>query len=157
MEDLLERVKIIARRCDLVLVEGAGGLLVPFGNLPRRRVSASSPTTSVYSAADVIHRLNGGVIVVAPNKLGTLNHTLLTINALARIRRRELSVLLVEQRRPDLSARTNSAVLQQLLEPIKIVSMPHFGRDPLRPAALARNNGKIDRLLRQFTRIVMID
>jgi dethiobiotin synthetase len=97
------------------------------------------------------------VILVAPNKLGTLNHTLLTINALARIRRRELSMLLVEQRRPDLSARTNRAVLQRLLAPIEIVSMPDFGPDPLRPAALERNNSKIDRLLRQFTRIVMID
>ncbi|MFN8200941.1 MAG: dethiobiotin synthase [Solirubrobacteraceae bacterium] len=55
---------------DLVLVEGAGGLLVRF---------AQDGST----LADVARRLDAPVVVVARAGLGTLNHTALTCEALA--------------------------------------------------------------------------
>ena len=50
---------------DLVLVEGAGGLMVPLKN--------------DYLVADLIKDLDLDVIIVARLGLGTINHTLLTI------------------------------------------------------------------------------
>ncbi|HXV91777.1 MAG TPA: dethiobiotin synthase [Pseudonocardia sp.] len=60
----------LAEDHDLVLVEGAGGLLVRF-------------TDDGGTLADVAARLAAPVVVVAAAGLGTLNHTALTVEALA--------------------------------------------------------------------------
>jgi len=57
----------LAVLCDRVVVEGVGGLLVPLG--PR------------LSAADIPGRLNLPVVLVVGLRLGCLNHTLLTVEA----------------------------------------------------------------------------
>ncbi len=56
----------LKQKCEVVLVEGAGGLMVPV--LPEKTI------------ADVIKLLNIPVLIVARPDLGTVNHTLLTIN-----------------------------------------------------------------------------
>jgi dethiobiotin synthetase len=61
---------------DTVIVEGAGGILVP---LSKRRL-----------LIDVVETLDLPVVVVAANKLGAINHTLLTVEAL---RARDIKVL----------------------------------------------------------------
>jgi len=61
---------------DLVLVEGAGGLLVPI--------------TSALDMAGLAARLRLPILVVARAALGTINHTLLTLEA---ARARDLRVL----------------------------------------------------------------
>jgi dethiobiotin synthetase len=84
---------------DLVLVEGAGGLLVRF--------DADGGTL-----ADVAAALDAPVLVVAEAGLGTLNHTALTVEALAH---RGLScpgvVIGSWPAEPDLAARCNLADL----------------------------------------------
>jgi len=61
---------------DFTVVEGAGGVMVPI--------------TEDYLMIDLIKDLNLPVVVVARTKLGTINHTLLTLEAL---RLREIKVL----------------------------------------------------------------
>jgi dethiobiotin synthetase len=61
-----EELKKLRARYDIVLVEGAGGLMVPL--------------TNSYYNADLIADLKAQVIIVARLGLGTINHTLLTIN-----------------------------------------------------------------------------
>jgi dethiobiotin synthetase len=61
-----EELKKLRARHDIVLVEGAGGLMVPLAN--------------GYYNADLIADLKAQVIIVARLGLGTINHTLLTIN-----------------------------------------------------------------------------
>jgi dethiobiotin synthetase len=58
----------IAQSTDLVLVEGAGGLLVPL--------------TDTLLVLDLIVYLELPVLVVARSSLGTINHTLLTLRTL---------------------------------------------------------------------------
>lgn len=57
---------------EVIIVEGAGGLLVPYKNN--------------YTFLDLLvdYRQKAEVIVVAPNVLGTINHSLLTIDVLKR-------------------------------------------------------------------------
>ena len=62
-----------ARRATLVLIEGAGGLLVRFDD-------------DGGTIADVAELLDAPLIVVARAGLGTLNHTALTVEAIARAR-----------------------------------------------------------------------
>ncbi len=66
----------LAKNFDFVIVEGIGGLLVPFD---RSRF-----------LIDIVKELDLPVLVVAQNKLGTINHTLLTVEAL---RSRNLKIL----------------------------------------------------------------
>ena len=92
----------LAAEHDLVLVEGAGGLLVRF--------DASGGTL-----ADAARLLSAPVLVVAPAGLGTLNSTALTTEAL---RARDLTPLGVVigswPAEPDLAARCNLADLPEM-------------------------------------------
>ena len=65
VDHLLNVYQEISTRHDITLVEGAGGLMVPL--LPS------------YTYADFGRVLNLPVIVVAANKLGAINHLLLTL------------------------------------------------------------------------------
>jgi dethiobiotin synthetase len=68
---VLSTVERLDKERDLVLVEGAGGLLVPMG-------------VAAWTIADLASALDADVVVVARAGLGTLNHTALTLEALER-------------------------------------------------------------------------
>ncbi|MCX6466034.1 MAG: dethiobiotin synthase [Pseudonocardiales bacterium] len=89
----------LARDHDLVLVEGAGGLLVRFDE-------------DGGTLADVAAALGAPVLVVAAAGLGTLNHTALTVEALA-TRGIACAGVVVGSwpAEPDLAARCNLADL----------------------------------------------
>ena len=88
---------------DLVLVEGAGGLLV--------RYDKTGATLAHLAGA-----LRAPVLVVVAAGLGTLNHTALTLEAIA-ARRLELAGVVVGSwpRNPDLAARENLNDLEILI------------------------------------------
>jgi dethiobiotin synthetase len=73
--DVVDAVRAEAEKHDLVLVEGAGGLLVPMG---------VRPSGEAWTVADLATTLGVSTIVVARAGLGTLNHTALTLEALNR-------------------------------------------------------------------------
>ncbi|GGM99891.1 dethiobiotin synthetase [Actinoplanes campanulatus] len=73
--DVVDAIRAEAEKHDLVLVEGAGGLLVPMG---------VRPSGEAWTFADLGTTLGCGMIVVARAGLGTLNHTALTLEALNR-------------------------------------------------------------------------
>jgi len=60
-------VNILKKKYDFTVVEGIGGIMVPI--------------TAKISLLDVIRRMNLATIIVSSPKLGTINHTVLTINA----------------------------------------------------------------------------
>ena len=69
LEDIKEKYSRIANRKSITIVEGAGGILAP--------ISDSA------SMVDMMLHLSLPVIVVASPRIGTLNHTFLTLEALA--------------------------------------------------------------------------
>ena len=60
--------RVLQSGCDIVVVEGAGGLM--------------TPVTETETLSDWVRDLGLPVIVVVPNRLGALNHTLLTLTVL---------------------------------------------------------------------------
>jgi len=99
---LHENVRAVAARFPgPFLIEGVGGWLVPI--------------TRNYTVGDWARDLSLPVCVVARAGLGTLNHTLLTIES---IRRSGLDicglVLNFHQTPPDLATQTNPALLEDL-------------------------------------------
>jgi dethiobiotin synthetase len=69
--DAVRRITDLDAVHDLVLVEGAGGLLVPYTSGDR------------WTMADLAIALHAPVLVVTAAGLGTLNHTALTVGRLA--------------------------------------------------------------------------
>ena len=67
IERILKAYRELQRYYDYIIVEGIGGLLVPI--------------TKDYFVANLIHEFNLPIVVVAKGGLGTINHTLLTIDA----------------------------------------------------------------------------
>ena len=65
-----QRIDDLDTEYDLVLVEGAGGLLVPFDS------------DDGWTLIDLAHHLNAQLVVVTQPGLGTLNYTALTMNRL---------------------------------------------------------------------------
>ncbi|HEX9780611.1 MAG TPA: dethiobiotin synthase [bacterium] len=103
LSGVLAAYAALARRHDVMVVEGIGGLLVPL--------------TSRACVADLAARLGLPLVIVARTGLGTLNHTLLTV---AEARRRRLPVLglvFTEAARPRpadrISRRTNPGLIAE--------------------------------------------
>ncbi len=68
IENIKESIKKMEEYCDILLVEGAGGLMVPI--------------EKNYFMADLIRELNFKTLLVAPSNLGSINDTLLSIEKL---------------------------------------------------------------------------
>ena len=68
IEKIIEKYHALSLLCDILLVEGAGGLLVPI--------------TKHYTMIDLAKELDSKVLLVTPSRLGCINDTLLSIEAL---------------------------------------------------------------------------
>jgi dethiobiotin synthetase len=110
---------------EWVIVEGVGGWRVPL--------------TADLCASDFAAEIGAPVLVVAANKLGALNHTQLTVDA---VRMRALRCLGVLLNRPEPgdatpASVTNEAVLEQLLPVPLLGEVPH-GASALSDALIER-------------------
>jgi dethiobiotin synthetase len=116
MEDLVSAVLRRAAEGAAVLVEGVGGLLCPL--------------TERETVADLARTLALPLVVVARRSLGTLNHTLLTIEA---AQRRGLQVvgLVVTATTPvrDVAEETVIEELQRRLDVPILAVLPHQADD----------------------------
>ena len=115
-----------AGRCDLLLVEGVGGLLCPL--------------TDDETVADLAADLGLPLLVVARATLGTINHTLLTVEA-ARTRELRIAGIVLNEAIPaadDASVGTNAAQITRRSGVPVLGVVPHGGSaglplpDPLR-------------------------
>jgi dethiobiotin synthetase len=109
---------------DVVLVEGAGGLMVP--------------VTDSYNNADLIADLNAEVVVVARLGLGTINHTLLTIEALKRRGIKIRGLIFCERRaaKKGVPESTNPQEIQRLSAVRVLGTIPYL--KPLNQANILR-------------------
>lgn len=122
---------------DALIVEGAGGLLVPI--------------TADETYATMFRRWALGVIIVAPNKLGVINHVRLTCAA---CRAEGLSVQAIvlneteDGDATDSSVDDNPRVIAEL-EAIPVTVLPWLadGFDVDRAAARVESSGLVDSLL----------
>ena len=76
---IMQRVLTLQQSYDVVLIEGAGGLMVPIAEN--------------VLVVDLIVKLNCPVILIAKNALGTINHTLLSCHLLQKLDIKLLGVI----------------------------------------------------------------
>jgi dethiobiotin synthetase len=90
------------KKYDCLIVEGIGGVLVPI--------------TKDFLAIDWVVKWKLPALVVARAGLGTLNHTLLTIEALQKRKIKVLGVVVNGYKGKELSEKTNVRALRKLLK-----------------------------------------
>jgi dethiobiotin synthetase len=118
---VLAHSRDIRNRFDVVLIEGAGGLLSPLG--------------VNFNSRDVIAATGATPVIVAPNKLGVINHLLLTLEALPPKLRPAAILVLMTPSTPDCATASNAGLLKKLTVQ-KINVLPWLGRDFSLDAAL---------------------
>ena len=144
--EVLRQIKKITQRCECLLIEGSGGLFVPLGE--------------DFLVSDLIHRLDCETIVVARNRLGTINHTLLTINGLQNIPKKngakritsanKVQIALLEGAKSDPSSATNLRILSELCVPIPVRSLGFLGENASKSGVLKKKYEKVKKTLARF-------
>jgi dethiobiotin synthetase len=116
LADVLAHVRAMQKRFDVVLVEGAGGLLSPLGGN--------------FDSHDLIAALRATPMVVCPNRLGAVNQVLLTLAALPRSASCRARVVLMSPAKPDAATNTNAGMLAEFFDAKRIFELPWLGRRP---------------------------
>ena len=68
IQHIIDKHEELSKLCDILLIEGAGGLMVPI--------------SKEYMMINLIKELNAKTLLVTPSRLGCINETLLSILAL---------------------------------------------------------------------------
>ena len=110
LREVVAHIRRIAKRFEVVVVEGAGGLLSPMGE--------------DFDSRDLIKALNATPIIVCPNKLGAVNQVRLVLEALPPAIRCEARVVLVNPKKPDAASRTNLELLKDYVELARVRVIP---------------------------------
>jgi dethiobiotin synthetase len=111
--DMVDKVfRNLAGSHDLLIVEGAGGVMVPI--------------CENFFFADLIRKWNAPTLIVSRLGLGTINHTLLTNHLLGERGIKVLGVILNNTEGvDDLPAKTNPDVLRRYLDVPVLGIFPH--------------------------------
>lgn len=132
LDDYMRAIGNWENQCDWLVVEGVGGLLCPI--------------TNTETVADLAMRWNKPLLIVARLGLGTLNHTLLTVEAASRRGLHVLGVVLnqPEPGAPTLADLTNPEELQRRLE------VPVWG-----PIAHQSVDGAVPNVIREICNAIL--
>ena len=112
---LVLKIERFAESAEYAIIEGAGGLLVP--------------VTWEWNMADLARVLTARALVVAADRLGTINHTLLTLSALELAGIACVGVVLVTPEKRDQSTGQNGAAIARLSGIDRVVTLARSGDD----------------------------
>ena len=113
LQEVSTHIRAVQKKFEITLVEGAGGLLSPLGQN--------------FDSRDLIIKLQATPIIVAQNKLGAVNHLLLTLAALPENLRARARIVLMSPPKADAASRSNAALLGEFFPPAKIFTLPWLG------------------------------
>lgn len=99
---VLAHIRRVRNNFDVVLIEGAGGLLSPLG--------------VDFNSRDLLAAIGATPVIVAPNRLGAVNHLLLTLEALPARLRPAARLVLMAPPVPDSASSSNAGLLKKLEE-----------------------------------------
>lgn len=114
IEKIKRSYRFLSKKFDFVIVEGVGGALVPFNE--KKLV------------IDAAKELRLPVLIVADNKLGAINHSLLTIEA---IKNRDIEILgiIFNTRTPKANSiiwKDNPGIVKRLTGAVVLGSLPNL-------------------------------
>jgi dethiobiotin synthetase len=106
-------IRVMQKRFDFLLVEGAGGLLSSLGEN--------------FNSRDLIKATRATPVIVAPNRLGVVNQVLLTLEALPKKFRAKARVILMPTPKPDGSTKSNARLLAEFFDAKRILTVSGSG------------------------------
>jgi dethiobiotin synthetase len=114
-DTMVLEVERLAKGTDVTLVETAGGMLAPLA--------------WDWNMVDLAETLGATVLVVAANRLGTINHTLLTLGALELGGVMPAGVVLSAAEVADASSPTNRDAIAKLSGLDRVLELPRMADD----------------------------
>jgi dethiobiotin synthetase len=109
-DSLVLKIERYADQAECAIIEGAGGLL--------------TPVTWEWNMADVARAVGAVALVVGVDRLGTINHTLLTLSALELAGLPCLGVILTSPELEDTSTGKNAAAIARLSGIDRVLTLP---------------------------------
>jgi dethiobiotin synthetase len=103
----------ICSKTDLVIIEGIGGIRVPI--------------TEGIDVLAMAKAFNLPVVIVAGSKLGTINHTLLTIDAIGRSGLSLAGIIIngYDEKTSDIAEKTNAVIIKEIGK-VEIIAVVPF-------------------------------
>lgn len=137
LHEVVKKIESTWQKCEVLLVEGSGGVLVPLAK--------------DFFVVDLIAALRCEVVLVGRNRLGTINHTLLSVEALQRRAQHcKLQIVLMNEAVSDCSAKTNKSVLAEFASAIPVLLLPFLGHNAQEISHLQKNCRKMKKALAQL-------
>jgi dethiobiotin synthase len=115
LDTLILRIETLGEGADLVLIEGAGGLL--------------SPITWEWTVVELARAIGAAARVVGAVRLGVINHAQLTLSALELAGIEVAGLVLTAPETPDASTGTNAAAIARLGGLARVATLPRM-EDP---------------------------
>ena len=112
LRQVVAHIRQVTKPFEVVIVEGAGGLLSPLGE--------------DFDSRDLLRALGAIPIVVGPNRLGAVNQVLLVLEALPAMSARKAQVVLVADARPDAASQSNAVLLGEKIGCGRIHELPRL-------------------------------
>ena len=144
LAEVASRVRRVQQRFEVVLVEGAGGLLSPLGE--------------GFSSLELLTALRATPLIVCPNRLGAINQVLLVLAALPRAFARRAVVVLLAPRHADTVSRSNLDLLTEFHPAERVIELPWLPQPSCLASTLAcpRLRRVLDALVRVSSRAVSL-
>ncbi|HXG47032.1 MAG TPA: dethiobiotin synthase [Methylomirabilota bacterium] len=110
LASVLRHLRQLQTDNDILVVEGAGGLLSPLGE--------------GFTALELILALRAQPVIICPNRLGTINQILMALAALPSPTRHQTRVVLMEPKRSAMVHRLNHRYLADCLGARRVQPFP---------------------------------
>jgi len=140
IQKIIQSIDRVGKQCEMVIVEGAGGLLVPLNDRG-------------HTWVELLKRLRCPVIVAAMNKLGAINHTLLTVDKLKSGGISRISTALIntsDKSKKDISKLTNISIISKTLNKTPVIEVPNLGPREIKKAQIVKGSKKMQKILAQI-------
>lgn len=111
-KELVGKVKKYGEGAEVAIIEASGGLM--------------SPITWEKGALDLAKETKAKAVVAGLDKLGTINHTLLTVDELEHAGVEVLGIILSEPEKADESTGSNAAALQRMRPKLRVFPVPRL-------------------------------
>ena len=132
LDALVLRIESLSAGAEVLLIEGAGGLLTPIA--------------WEWTIVDVARSLDAAALLVGSDRLGTINHALMTLSALELAGLEVAGMVLTAPETPDASTGTNAASIARLAGLDRILAVPRLADPGLAGNVLAPVVGWIERV-----------
>ena len=119
---LVLKIERCTEGADVAIIEGAGGLL--------------TPVTWEWNMADLARSLGASALVVAADRQGTINHSLLTLSALELAGIACTGLVLTTPEKVDPSAGSNAGAISRLSGMERVVTLARIGDDDAAAASM---------------------